>query len=90
MSVCLVIKSNGAINLANATDPCTLIGLTPTEYTNLQAAIGSDNDLLTMLNTIFAQPDQSQIIAAFMAAFTLPLICYMVASGLGFVVNFFR
>jgi len=90
MSVCLTIKNNGSINLAGASDPCDLVAMTAQELTNLQAAIGSDNDLLTMLNSIFAQPDQAQIISAFMAAFTLPIICYMVAYGLGVVVNFFR
>lgn len=44
--------------------------------------------LANMLELIFAQPDNLQIQEAFMAGFSLPLICFMTAWAYGFVIGF--
>lgn len=42
------------------------------------------------LQALFAWPDHSQMAAAFMAGFALPMTFYLVAYGFGVVVNFFN
>jgi hypothetical protein len=42
------------------------------------------------LQALFAWPDSGQLASAWLAGFTIPMICYLVAWGFGTVVNFFN
>ncbi len=46
--------------------------------------------LFELLNAVFAQPSNEQLAAAFFAAFSLPLMLYLVAWGYKSVLKFFR
>lgn len=42
------------------------------------------------LQALFAWPESDQMVKAWMAGFTLPMVCYLAAWGFGVVVNFFN
>jgi hypothetical protein len=42
------------------------------------------------LQSLFAWPESDQMVAAWMAGFTIPMICYLAAWGFGVVVNFLK
>lgn len=42
------------------------------------------------LQALFAWPESDQMVQAWMAGFTIPMICYLAAWGFGVVVNFFK
>jgi len=91
MPVCLIITNSDVIKAPIDQTFCHLYGLTPAEIADYQALLTTANtDLYTLLSAVFSTPDSAQIIAAFMAAMTLPLIVYMAAAALGSLVNFFR
>jgi len=50
----------------------------------------SEYSQVPTLQALFAWPESDQVIAAWMAGFTLPMLCYFVAWGFGTVVNFFK
>lgn len=47
-------------------------------------------ELFELLNAVFSQPSNEQLVAAFLAAFTLPLICYLVSWAFSSVIKFVR
>lgn len=44
--------------------------------------------LYELLSALFSTPDTQSVATAFMAAFSLPMICYLTAWALGSVVDF--
>ena len=46
------------------------------------------SQLYELLNEVFSTPDTSQIVVAFMAAFTVPMIAFLTAWAYGKVIHF--
>lgn len=46
--------------------------------------------LAALLASLLAQPETGEIQAAFVTGFSLPVLCYLVAHGVGLIVHFFN
>lgn len=87
---CIYEKGNGNLAFSGPTDPCMFQVLSASEYEQAQLALMStDTDFYNLLVTVFAQPSTPEIITAFMAAFSIPVIVFLVSDAYGRVINWF-
>ncbi len=80
--------SNGTIRCDPSSATFQLVQLDT--LTNTSDPTTTIQELNDVLNTIFSTPSSTEIIQAFSAGITLPLICWLTAWGFGVVVNWFR
>jgi len=76
--------------VAMADDSLRLSTTPLAECTGYVLMDSSEYSQVPTLQALFAWPESDQMVAAWMAGFTLPMVCYLAAWGFGTVVNFFK
>jgi hypothetical protein len=82
-----ILACDGSISLNNVGRPSCDTGF----YLIDEESIGLSNaitDLTVILNSMFAQPSTPEMVAAFGAGISLPLITYLVSWGYQSVISF--
>jgi len=65
------------------------VSLTQEEMTaDLEVLVLSQ--LFELMNSVFSTPDPTDIAFIFSAVFSLPVICYLVSSQYGVIINWFK
>lgn len=91
MAFCVSVDASNMVVYQPTSSPCPAVILTSDEYQtliNTPDAAQVLTDLNATLVAAFATPSTTEIISAFMAAFSLPIVLYLTAYAYQFVINF--